>query len=201
VTLTHLALYSFVTGRECVCVGGVCVAGEPVKEADGYRWRKYGQKAIAASAYPRSYYRCSHNGCTAKKQVQRAVGGEARLVTTYEGEHSHAPPQPHALKAAAAAGSGGGGGWGSRSRPPPLRVGADALDGTAESLNSSEGSARDSWRGAMGNAIGDGRCCPSGGGGCSGGSAAGRHQELTAGSTAGDWCPLRAIRGNFNTSA
>ena len=57
-------------------------AGEPVKELDGYRWRKYGQKAIAASAFPRSYYRCSHNGCTAKKQVQRSLGAEARLVSS-----------------------------------------------------------------------------------------------------------------------
>jgi hypothetical protein len=133
-------------------------SGEPVKELDGYRWRKYGQKAIAASAFPRRYYRCSLNGCTAKKQVQRSLGAEAKLVTTYEGEHSHAPPQPHQLKAAAAAGGGSGGvsspGGGSRGRPPPLRVG-DSLDGTAESLNSSEGSARG---GVVGFGLTDGRC-------------------------------------------
>ena len=62
---------------------------------------------------------------------------------------SHAPPQPHQLKAAAAAAGGGASSPSGRGRPPPLRVG-DSLDGTAESLNSSEGSARDSWRGGVG---------------------------------------------------
>ncbi|CAL9128928.1 Plant zinc cluster domain [Musa troglodytarum] len=59
--------------------------------ADDYSWRKYGQKPIKGSPYPRGYYKCSSmKGCPAKKHVERCVEDPTMLIVTYEGEHNHA---------------------------------------------------------------------------------------------------------------
>ncbi|XP_068313539.1 probable WRKY transcription factor 17 [Pyrus communis] len=59
---------------------------------DEYSWRKYGQKPIKGSPYPRGYYKCSTvRGCPARKHVERAPDDPAMLIVTYEGEHRHAP--------------------------------------------------------------------------------------------------------------
>ncbi|XP_061341231.1 WRKY transcription factor 28-like [Gastrolobium bilobum] len=69
---------------------------------DGYRWRKYGQKAVKNSPYPRSYYRCTTQKCTVKKRVERSFQDPTTVITTYEGQHNH--PVPTSLRGNAAVG-------------------------------------------------------------------------------------------------
>lgn len=68
---------------------------------DGCAWRKYGQKTILNSDYPRCYFRCTHkhDGCKALKQVQRVQGEDQVELyqTTYFNHHTcketlRAPP-------------------------------------------------------------------------------------------------------------
>lgn len=61
---------------------------------DGYNWRKYGQKQVKASEYPRSYYKCTHINCPARKKVGRSLDGVISDII-YKGQHNHKPPQPN----------------------------------------------------------------------------------------------------------
>ena len=60
---------------------------------DGYNWRKYGQKQVKGSEYPRSYYKCTHPSCPVKKKVERSLDGQIAEIV-YKGEHNHSKPQP-----------------------------------------------------------------------------------------------------------
>lgn len=88
-------------------------AGGEVIPSDLWAWRKYGQKPIKGSPYPRGYYRCSSSkGCMARKQVERSRSDPNMLVITYTAEHNHPWPMhrnvlagyarapPHAVVAA-----------------------------------------------------------------------------------------------------
>ncbi|CAH8254007.1 unnamed protein product [Arabidopsis lyrata] len=73
-------------------------SGEVVP-SDLWAWRKYGQKPIKGSPFPRGYYRCSSSkGCSARKQVERSRTDPNMLVITYTSEHNHPwPIQRNAL--------------------------------------------------------------------------------------------------------
>ncbi|CAI8618689.1 unnamed protein product [Vicia faba] len=61
--------------------------------SDSWAWRKYGQKPIKGSPYPRAYYRCSScKGCPARKQVERSRVDPTMLVITYSSDHNHPWP-------------------------------------------------------------------------------------------------------------
>ncbi|OVA06930.1 DNA-binding WRKY [Macleaya cordata] len=72
---------------------GSRLKGEGAPPSDSWAWRKYGQKPIKGSPYPRGYYRCSSSkGCPARKQVERSRVDPTMLVITYACEHNHAWP-------------------------------------------------------------------------------------------------------------
>lgn len=64
---------------------------------DGYNWRKYGQKQVKGSEYPRSYYKCTHPTCPVKKKIERSHDGQITEII-YKGAHNH--PKPHSNRRA-----------------------------------------------------------------------------------------------------
>ncbi|KAI3437544.1 WRKY domain-containing protein [Psidium guajava] len=67
--------------------------GEAFPPSDSWAWRKYGQKPIKGSPYPRGYYRCSSSkGCPARKQVERSRVDPTTLLVTYSSDHNHPLP-------------------------------------------------------------------------------------------------------------
>ncbi|KAL8089287.1 hypothetical protein AgCh_038909 [Apium graveolens] len=62
--------------------------------SDCWSWRKYGQKPIKGSPYPRGYYKCSTSkSCSAKKQVERCKTNASLLIVTYTSTHNHPSPK------------------------------------------------------------------------------------------------------------
>ena len=54
----------------------------------------------------RSYYKCTHPGCSVRKHVERASHDLKSVITTYEGKHNHEVPAARNGSSAAAAASG-----------------------------------------------------------------------------------------------
>lgn len=67
------------------------VSAERTSE-DGYNWRKYGQKLVKGSEFPRSYYKCTYPNCEVKKIFERSPSGQITEIV-YKGSHDHPKPQ------------------------------------------------------------------------------------------------------------
>ncbi|XVE91293.1 hypothetical protein DITRI_Ditri20bG0141900 [Diplodiscus trichospermus] len=93
--------------KKVVCIPAPAAANSrpsgEVVPSDLWAWRKYGQKPIKGSPYPRGYYRCSSSkGCSARKQVERSRADPSMLVITYTSEHNHPwPTQRNAIAGSA----------------------------------------------------------------------------------------------------
>ncbi|XP_022865561.1 probable WRKY transcription factor 69 [Olea europaea var. sylvestris] len=73
-----------------ICSDGSRSKSEVYPPPDSCSWRKYGQKPIKGSPYPRGYYRCSSSkGCPARKQVERSHLDPTMLLITYYCDHNH----------------------------------------------------------------------------------------------------------------
>lgn len=64
----------------------------------------------------RSYYRCTHPGCSVRKHVERASNDPKSVITTYEGKHDHEVP------AARNTGSPSSGPGGAPPAPPQANI-------------------------------------------------------------------------------
>ncbi|CAN6812758.1 unnamed protein product [Brassica oleracea] len=74
--------------------GGDSMVGGGAPAEDGYNWRKYGQKLVKGSEYPRSYYKCTNPNCHVKKKVERSREGHITEII-YKGAHNHSKPPPN----------------------------------------------------------------------------------------------------------
>lgn len=86
-------------GKKVVCIPAPAAASSrssgEIVPSDLWAWRKYGQKPIKGSPYPRC---SSSKGCPARKQVERSRTDPNMLVITYTSEHNHPwPTQRNAL--------------------------------------------------------------------------------------------------------
>ncbi|CAN8284757.1 unnamed protein product [Cochlearia groenlandica] len=77
--------------EETVLVAALRTGNTDMPPDDNHTWRKYGQKEILGSTFPRAYYRCTHQklyNCPAKKQVQRLNEDPFTFRVTYRGSHT-----------------------------------------------------------------------------------------------------------------
>ncbi|KAG1327328.1 putative WRKY transcription factor 2 [Cocos nucifera] len=74
--------------------GELCSVAFGAPAEDGYNWRKYGQKQVKGSEFPRSYYKCTHPNCQVKKKVERSHEGHITEII-YKGAHNHSRPPPN----------------------------------------------------------------------------------------------------------
>ncbi|KAG5605352.1 hypothetical protein H5410_026844 [Solanum commersonii] len=63
---------------------------------DKWAWRKYGQKSIKGSPFPRNYFKCSTSGSyKAMKIIEKSLKNENYFLVSYSDEHNHDPPTYH----------------------------------------------------------------------------------------------------------
>ncbi|KDP34851.1 hypothetical protein JCGZ_09139 [Jatropha curcas] len=131
--------------KKVVCIPAPAAANSrpsgEVVPSDLWAWRKYGQKPIKGSPYPRGYYRCSSSkGCSARKQVERSRTDPNMLVITYTSEHNHPwPTQRNALA-------------GSTRSQPPKNIGATSSKSSTSSLQAEKtGNAKEEYKESSSN--------------------------------------------------
>uniref|UniRef100_N1R0E6 Putative WRKY transcription factor 53 n=1 Tax=Aegilops tauschii TaxID=37682 RepID=N1R0E6_AEGTA len=123
-------------------VARVTVTSSPY--SDGYQWRKYGQKRIMRTSFPRCYYRCCYHrerSCPATKLVQQqpqqqhSDGDQTMYTVTYVHEHTCHNMAPAEPEAAARSSTPGPLGFSAGLQPRQQQRGGAGLDrGSKEEL-------------------------------------------------------------------
>nr|QWQ79524.1 WRKY transcription factor protein 6 [Zanthoxylum armatum] len=90
---TDTVVHALQTGQEV----STPTIREKVSE-DGYNWRKYGQKLVRGNEFVRSYYKCTHAKCQAKKQLDFTHDGKITDTIYFDGHcHPKVPNLPLAV--------------------------------------------------------------------------------------------------------
>lgn len=63
--------------------------------SDGHKWRKYGQKMVKGSSFPRNYYKCTVKDCPARKHVENFVNNSGSIEENVKYVNEHLHPKCH----------------------------------------------------------------------------------------------------------
>ncbi|GAA0145028.1 DNA-binding transcription factor [Lithospermum erythrorhizon] len=114
---------------------------------DGYNWRKYGEKQVKSPEGSRSYYRCTHCDCYAKK-IECSDHTNCVIDVVYKSQHNHDPPHKVSFSPESRSAPVNGHSKTARSRPRPIDAVPSTSLKTYAKQKASTSALKEPWRGS-----------------------------------------------------